>query len=175
MNLQDYIKGNRKGADAHRIEKDSMKDPFMYDAIDGFDSVDDNHIERINSIHRRLGIKAQVEKKKKYHYHLWQITAACAAAVLILAVGGYFYRSNYQTNLYSENISELNSEDFVKVYVPEEYYAENVVVIARHNVEAVKMVETPKYNTGTGNAGDVLSAEDMSSGSDEVLNVYIPE
>jgi hypothetical protein len=174
MDLQDYIKGNRKGADAHRIEKDSMKDPFMYDAIDGFDSVDDDHIERINSIHRRLSAKTQTEKKKKYHYHLWQITAASVAAVLIFAVGGYFYKSNYQTNLYSENISELNSEDFVKVYVPEEYYAENVVVIAKHNVEAVKMVDAPKYNAGDANVGDA-NTEDILPGSDKVLNVYIPE
>lgn len=174
MNLQDYIKGNRKGADAHRIEKDSMKDPFMYDAIDGFDSVDDDHIERINSIHRRLGVKTQVAKKKKYHYHLWQITAASVAAVLIFAVGGYFYKSNYQTNLYSENISDLSSEDFVKIYVPKEYYAENIVVIAKHNVEAVKMVDVSKYNAVEGNVGVVI-AEDVLSDSDRVLNVYIPE
>ena len=174
MNLQDYIKGNRKGADAHRIEKDSMKDPFMYDAIDGFDSVDDDHIERINSIHRRLGMKTQAAKKKKYHYHLWQITAASVAAVLIFAVGGYFYKANYQTNLYSENIGDLGSEDFVKVYVPEEYYAENVVVIAKHNVEAVKMVDSSMYNAVEGNAVDA-NAEDVLSDSDKVLNVYIPE
>ena len=174
MNLQDYIKGNRKGADAHRIEKDSMKDPFMYDAIEGFDSVDDDHIERINSIHRRLGAKAQVAKKKKYHYHLWQITAASVAAVLVFAVGGYFYKSNYQTNLYSENISDLSSEDFVKIYVPEEYYAENIVVIAKHNVEAVKMFDASKYNAVEGNVG-VANAENVLPGSDKVLNVYMPE
>ncbi|MDR1707911.1 hypothetical protein [Dysgonomonas sp.] len=174
MNLQDYIKGNRKGADAHRIEKDSMKDPFMYDAIDGFDSVEDNHIERINNIHRRLGVKTQAAKKKRYHYHLWQITAASVAAVLIFAVGGYFYQSNYQASLYSENISDLSSEDFVKIYVPEEYYAENIVVIAKHNAEAVKMVDVFKYNAVEGNVGDT-GAGDVSSGSDEVLNVYIPE
>lgn len=174
MNLQDYIKGNRKGADAHRIEKDSMKDPFMYDAIDGFDSVDDDHIERINSIHRRLGVKTQVAKKKKYHYHLWQITAASAAAVLIFVVGGYFYKSNYQTNLYSENIGDLSSEDFVKIYVPEEYYAENVVVIAKHNVEEVKMVDASRYSAVEDNLG-IVNAEDVLSGSDKVLNVYMPE
>ena len=99
MNLLDYIKGNRKGVDAHRIEKDSMRDPFMYEAIEGFDSVDDDHIERINSIHKRLGRKTQATNKKKYHYHLLQISAASAAAVLIFAVGGYFYKSSYQTNL----------------------------------------------------------------------------
>ncbi|GHV40941.1 hypothetical protein FACS1894179_08290 [Bacteroidia bacterium] len=171
MNLQDYIKGNRKGADAHRIEKDSMKDPFMYDAIDGFDSINDDHIERINSIHKRLNRKTQATKKKEHHYHLWQISAASVAAVLIFAVGGYFYKSNYQTNLYSENIAD---QGVIKIYVPEEYYTENVVVIAKHNVEAVRAVNIYKYNAVEDDV-EVVKAEDVLSGSDKVLDVYMPE
>ncbi|MDR1091830.1 MAG: hypothetical protein LBL79_12220 [Prevotella sp.] len=174
MNLQDYIKGNRKGADAHRIEKDSMKDPFMYDAIDGFDSINDDHMERINSIQKRLNRKTQAAKKKKYRYHLWQISAASVAAVLIFAVGGYFYRSNYQTNLYSENIGDQDQGGVIKIYVPEDYYTENVVVIARHNVEAVRTANIHKYDA-VENDAEVVKVEDVSSGSDKVLDVYIPE
>lgn len=170
MKLQDYIKGNRKGAEAHRIEKDSMRDPFMYDAIDGFDSIEDDHIERINSIHKRLNLKTQTtEKQKKYHYHLWQISAASVAAVLIFAAGGYFYKSNYQTNLYSENIADQG--DIIKIYVPEEYYSENVVVIAKHNVEAVKSY---KYKAVKNNV-KVVKTENVLPDSEEILEVYIPE
>jgi predicted membrane-bound mannosyltransferase len=148
-----------------------MKDPFMYDAIDGFDSINDDHIERINSIHKRLNRKTQAAKKKKHHYHLWQISAASAAAVLIFAAGGYFYKSNYQTNLYSENTGDRG---VIKIYVPEEYYTENVVVIAKHNVEAVRAVDIHKYKAAE-NGAEVVKAEDELSGSDKVLDVYMPE
>ena len=34
MKLLDYIRGLRKGKEAHRLEKESMKDPFLADAMD---------------------------------------------------------------------------------------------------------------------------------------------
>ena len=39
MRLSDYIQGLRKGKEAHRLEKESMKDPFLADAIDGYKSL----------------------------------------------------------------------------------------------------------------------------------------
>ena len=34
MKLLDYIRGLRKGKEAHRLEKESMQDPFLADAMD---------------------------------------------------------------------------------------------------------------------------------------------
>ena len=39
MKLLDYIRGLRKGKEAHRLEKESMKDPFLADAMDGYGQV----------------------------------------------------------------------------------------------------------------------------------------
>ena len=40
MKLLDYIRGLRKGKEAHRLEKESMKDPFLADAMDGYHQVE---------------------------------------------------------------------------------------------------------------------------------------
>jgi hypothetical protein len=179
MNFPDYIKGNRKGADARRIEKDSMKDPFLYEAIEGFDSIDDDHMERIGNIHKRLNLRSRTMKHKKNHYHMWQISAASVAAVLIFVAGGYFYNSNYQANhLYSENTGSIGNDDIIKIYVPQEYYTENVVVIARHNAEAVKSYTSSginKQRTAKQDTEIVETAEIPSPEPREILNVYIPE
>lgn len=170
MNFLDYIKGNRKGTEAHRIEKDSMKDPFMYEAIEGFDSVDDNHIERINQLQERLNLRA----KKKRHRPVWQITAAACAAVLAFAVGGYFFDENHKTELYTQNMNS-ESEAIIKIYVPENYYVENVITIAKHNVEAVKAY-TPSISKfkPMDNAVNEEEIETLSE-QKEVLEVYLPE
>lgn len=131
MNFLDYIKGQRKGSDAHRIEKDSMKDPFMYEAIEGFDSVEDDHIERINHIQNRLKAKTKTIKK---HHPLWQSVAACA--VVVFAVAGYMVIGYHKSN-------DLQAQDkgvasIINIYVPEEYYVENIASIAQHNTEVVK-------------------------------------
>ncbi len=49
MKLLDYIRGLRKGKEAHRLEKDSMKDPFLADAMDGYREVEGNHEQQIGN------------------------------------------------------------------------------------------------------------------------------
>lgn len=170
MNFLDYIKGNRKGTEAHRIEKDSMKDPFMYEAMEGFDSVDDNHIERIKQLQERLNIRT----KKKRHRPVWQITAAACAAVVAFAIGGYFFDGNHKTELYTQSMNN-ETEAIIKIYIPENYYVENVVTIAKHNVEAVKAY-TPSISKFKPNENNVTEEEVKSlSESEEVLDVYLPE
>ena len=50
MKLLDYIRGLRKGKEAHRLEKESMQDPFLADAIDGYNQVEGNHEQRIEKL-----------------------------------------------------------------------------------------------------------------------------
>ena len=52
MKLLDYIRGLRKGKEAHRLEKESMKDPFLADAMDGYGQVEDRKSTRLNSSHK---------------------------------------------------------------------------------------------------------------------------
>ena len=58
MKLLDYIRGLRKGKEAHRLEKESMKDPFLADAMDGYGQVEGNHEQRIGQLRvpQRKGI-----------------------------------------------------------------------------------------------------------------------
>ena len=62
MKLLDYIRGLRKGKEAHRLEKESMKDPFLADAIDGYNQVEGNHEQRIEQL--RIQISARSTKKR---------------------------------------------------------------------------------------------------------------
>ena len=36
MKLSDYIRGFRKGKEAHRLEIEAMRDPFLADALEGY-------------------------------------------------------------------------------------------------------------------------------------------
>ena len=47
MKLLDYIRGLRKGKEAHRLEKESMKDPFLADAMDGYHKVEGDTMNRL--------------------------------------------------------------------------------------------------------------------------------
>ena len=64
MKLLDYIRGTRKGKEAHRLQKEAMCDPFLADAMDGYDSVGENQEYQIEILRRRIRGKA---KRKRNH------------------------------------------------------------------------------------------------------------
>ena len=78
MKLLDYIRGLRKGKEAHRLEKESMQDPFLADAMDGYNQVEGNHEQRIEKL--RMQVSAHSAKKKNTRAITWSI-AACLAPV----------------------------------------------------------------------------------------------
>ena len=85
MKLWRYIQGYRKGAEAHRIEEESMTDPFLADALDGFDKVKGNHTERIKLL------REQVKTKSRRNIYRYSRGLAIAASILlIIGIGTYF-------------------------------------------------------------------------------------
>ena len=85
MKLLDYIRGLRKGKEAHRLEKESMKDPFLADAIDGYNQVEGNHEQRIEQL--RIQISARSTKKRNTYAIIWSV-AACL--VIGFGISSYF-------------------------------------------------------------------------------------
>ena len=43
MSLKNYIQGKRQGKNANQLEREALNDPFLQDAIDGFDSIQGEH------------------------------------------------------------------------------------------------------------------------------------
>ncbi len=132
MSLLDYIRGNRKGKAAHQLEKESMRDPFLSEAIEGYDSVTDDHIAGIENIQKRLKLKSASvsQQKSKKHGLVWTLAAACSAGVLVVA--GYLLFDNPQTTLYSQEAS-LPPVEAIDIYVPSAYYESHEEVIEDGN------------------------------------------
>ena len=85
MKLLDYIRGLRKGKEAHRREKESMQDPFLADAMDGYNQVEGNHEQRIEKL--RMQVSAHSAKKKSTYAITWSI-AACL--IIGFGISSYF-------------------------------------------------------------------------------------
>lgn len=124
MKLLQYIKGLRRGKDAHRIELEAMKDPFLSEALEGYDAVDDNHPERIERM------REQINNKQHPKQVSWRKTWGIAAAILLcLSLGSYFFIAYYdhsssgQRPVFSENINDTiktykETSDTMHVYMP---------------------------------------------------------
>lgn len=70
VGLLSYIKGNRKGREAHDLEREAMQDSFLADALDGYDNAGDPEVA--DRLHR------MEEKVTQYNPLAANIAAASA-------------------------------------------------------------------------------------------------
>lgn len=135
MSLLDYIRGHRKGKAAHRLEKEAMHDPFLSEALDGFDMVEDDHMARIEAIRNKIG-KTPSQKEQHHKQSIW--TSVAAVAVVLLTIVGitHFGTANGDGSLHAQSAPAMP----ISIYIPEAVYTENIAVIATKNTELTRDV-----------------------------------
>lgn len=84
MKLLNYIRGLRKGKEAHRLEKEAMQDPFLADAMDGYGSIGESQEKQIELLRKRVTVRAT---RKKNDAMKW---SAAACLLIGLCIGTYF-------------------------------------------------------------------------------------
>ncbi|MDP4202719.1 MAG: carboxypeptidase-like regulatory domain-containing protein [Bacteroidota bacterium] len=84
MTLKEYIQGRRKGKEANRIERQAMNDPFMNDAIEGFDSVEGNHVSALERL------EDKVLRVRNQHRRVISYWAMAASILLLIGFGSFF-------------------------------------------------------------------------------------
>ena len=129
MNLLAYIQGKRKGKEAHRIEKEAMRDPFLADALEGYDEVKADHAERIAHLRRRIPSSIRSAGQQKIYMGIAASLLFCLMAV------GYFLLNRKPENLIamSESYEQIITEELIEISsspappspTPPNYLAEN--------------------------------------------------
>ncbi|NDV79896.1 hypothetical protein [Dysgonomonas sp. 511] len=181
MSFLDYINGHRKGKDANRIERDSMTDPFAYDAIDGFDSVDDDHIARLNTLQSRLRAKNERPRHKQVRLSSLSRIAA-TVAVLVFALGGYLFVDYHSKPNLQAQQSAGGDNVIISIYVPEPYYKENITNIAKLNAQTVKTskitisrFEVGKYTDSTISKEELDELNSIDKNGADEIDVLLPQ
>lgn len=91
MKLVDYIFGSRRGQEANSLEKDAMTDPFLADAMEGYDVVYDNHHDILNELRQKVPVRAakmshRLPTSNLLGRKLYFIAGAAAAVLLVVSV-----------------------------------------------------------------------------------------
>lgn len=161
MNILDYIKGNRRGKHARKIELEAMQDPFLSDAIEGFDSVKGDHANKIAQMQAKISARSSSSKSKKY----LGLRIAAAAIVVIGLLSGYFTLMNHQTSMLSAN---ENDGIYINIYAPEEYIDKKRAELAEIQERQPNSNPTLKAVVDIENLNEVMKPF-------EPMNIYIPE
>ena len=122
MGLKDYIQGGRRGKDANRLEREAMSDPFLQDAMDGFDAVAGNHAQIIEQLEKKYTGATFVEtghapSLRRTRMFYW---SAAASVLILVGFSVFFFLDNpektmpaiamLQSNETEQEIVNLSSE-----------------------------------------------------------------
>lgn len=155
MKIWHYIQGNRKGKEAHRVEKEAMKDPFLADALEGYEKTQGNHQREVAKLQREVTrlqkrITNKSANKKPNHLKAWGI----AASILIVVGMGTWYLlgdSLFTKEIYSADILMEESElpAIASIELPEAN-SDSIEIIPQENSLAqvtkkdIEKKDTPK-------------------------------
>ena len=142
MKLINYIQTNRRGKEANEMEREAMNDPFLQDAIDGFDAVPGDHLSAIQNLENQLQQKA-TKRKQRVNYRLWAVGVA-ASIVLLLGIGSllrYEMQKPDNTAFRAPKAVVIPPKDTIDTFNPQTESPQKV--LAQH-IEKQKALETSK-------------------------------
>ncbi len=142
MKLINYIQTNRRGKEANEMEREAMNDPFLQDAIDGFDAVPGDHLSAIQDLENQLQQKA-TKRKQRVNYRLWAVGVA-ASIVLLLGIGSllrYEMQKPDNTAFRVPKAVVIPPKDTIDTFNPQTESPQKV--LAQH-IEKQKALETSK-------------------------------
>ena len=135
MNLKKYIQGNRKGKEAHHIEQKALSDPFLQEALEGFDVVKGDHAKRIETLQRQIAVAS---RPKQHIFAKWSVAASI---LLLISVGGYllFTDKGDDKMLTAQQIQDVNTSKQVLVQKEtEETKLVDEEIVSRQSIAEVK-------------------------------------
>lgn len=133
MKLKDYIQGKRHGKEANRLEREAMNDPFLNDAIDGFDSVEGDHLSVIVELEKQIAGKNRSRKP----FVRYMITGIAASIALLIS----FSILMNQENSPAPKLAQTEIKDTIQ----KKEIAKNVPAIQKNEPEVSEIAkETEK-------------------------------
>ncbi len=91
MKLDDYIRGRRRGKEAHRIEREAMDDPFLWEALEGYDEVEGDHAQALERLREAVARRDEVKQPLRREL-IVRLSVAAGLALIILSGGYLLYR-----------------------------------------------------------------------------------
>lgn len=88
--IKNYLRGNRKGKAANRLERDALSDPFLFEALEGLTSTAGDPMDGLIRLERQLEERARVSPKKRRGW------LYAAASLLVLVMCGTLWMMQTQ-------------------------------------------------------------------------------
>jgi hypothetical protein len=91
--LQQYLNGQLDPKGMHELEKDALEDPFLAEALDGYETIKGSLHPHLSILQRQLEDRiALKQEKKNTMFFTWQrLSVAAAASLLFVSASILFF------------------------------------------------------------------------------------
>ena len=144
MQLENYIKGDRHGKETNRLEREAMDDPFLQDALDGFDAVQGDHVKAIERL--TSSVRTQTTVSQKGSRRTLAYWSSAATILLLIGFGVYFLLDKNNLNESAIVMLQANENESVKV---SEYPVLQQEPIAAESISEAPPIETVPVDQAT--------------------------
>lgn len=106
MKLTDYIFGSRRGREANRLEREAMADPFLADAVEGYDSVYGGHSDKLAELEQEVARRAVRPRRRPARRRIVPLIRGAVAAAAVVAVAAVWYLRRPSSEAPAEEIAQ---------------------------------------------------------------------
>ncbi|HRZ98752.1 MAG TPA: carboxypeptidase-like regulatory domain-containing protein [Paludibacter sp.] len=165
MNLKNYIQGKRHGKEANKLERDAMNDPFLQDAIDGFDSVQGDHLPVIEELESKFH---KFKETKTLNFKRIWIFGIAASLLFIIGIGTILRMYNLPVNELAQQVIPTEKQDEIRAVASKDSSINVEVEIKKEKTIAQNITRTEKQPTPLVN--DEVVVESIVSNETENLS-----
>jgi hypothetical protein len=93
--IRKYLNGELDGPAMHQLEKRALDDPFLMDAIEGYEKAAGNQQNQLNELAARINQRVEPKKAKIIPF---RIISIAASVLVVLSIGGWLLYNYNQHN-----------------------------------------------------------------------------
>lgn len=82
--IKEYLQGKHKGKTANQLERQSLSDPFLYEALEGYTGYSGNPIDALNELQQKIQQQGDPHSSLKHSLKILIVIALVAGGICIL-------------------------------------------------------------------------------------------
>lgn len=110
MKLWHYIQGSRKGIEAHEVEKEAMRDPFLADALAGYEIAKGNPQRKVARLQKEINKRQKRAEGAPETNSTKRVIWIAAIVVIILVAAAALYLTTIEPLPIRQQAEEPQSE-----------------------------------------------------------------
>jgi hypothetical protein len=163
LQIRKYLNGELDAKAMHKLEREALDDPFLMDAIEGFETAPKDQQANLANLTERL--QQRIEQPKKGRVFSWQAWSIAASVLVILTIGGLWLRKTPGTEKTADQQLATLKKDKTQVELKDTITPAKPVTV----IQAPLLTQNAKQYKALKPGNKSVYQDEISSGDNNVV------